>query len=123
LQNNIIALDSRGRPVFHAKSELVLIHVEVIHTKTNTRMGQLQAKDFSLWEDGEPQTISFLDHDQFALSVMLLFDLTDSVRVVLRRLAAGARSALDRLKPEDEVWDLSAARREAGCTTHSALPA
>jgi VWFA-related protein len=39
----------------------------------------------------------------YLFSVVLLFDLTDSVRGVLHRLAAGARDALDHLKPEDEV--------------------
>jgi len=37
------------------------------------------------------------------LSVVLLFDLTESVHGVLHPLAAGARAALGHLKPEDEV--------------------
>jgi VWFA-related protein len=41
--------------------------------------------------------------DEFPLSVVLLFDLTDSVRGVLKRLAEGARSALAHFKPDDEV--------------------
>lgn len=92
-----------GTPVFRATSELVLLDVQVVHKKTNTAMGQLQAKDFEISEDGAPQKISFFDRDQLPLSVVLLFDLTDSVRGVLHRLAAGARTALDHLKPEDEV--------------------
>ena len=92
-----------GAPVFRATSELVLLDVQVIHNKTNTAMGQLQARDFELSEDGVPQKISFFDRDQLPLSVVLLFDLTDSVRGVLHRLAAGAQAALDHLKPGDEV--------------------
>jgi hypothetical protein len=57
---------------------LVLLDVQVIHNKTNTAMGQLQAKDFELSEDGKPQQVSFFDHDQLPLSVVLLFDLTKS---------------------------------------------
>ncbi len=90
-------------PVFRATSDLVLLDVQVIHNKTNTSMGQLQARDFELSEDGAPQKISFFGRDQLPLSVVLLFDLTDSVRGVLRRLAICAQSALDHLKPEDEV--------------------
>jgi VWFA-related protein len=92
-----------GTPVFRATSELVLLDVQVVHIKTNTAMGQLQAKDFEISEDGAPQRISFFGRDQLPISVVLLFDLTDSVRGVLHRLAAGAHTALDHLKPKDEV--------------------
>ena len=90
-------------PVFRTTSELVLLDVQVIHSKTNTAAGDLKAEDFELWEDGAPQKITFFGRDQLPLSVVLLFDLTESVHGVLHRLAAGARVALDRLKPEDEV--------------------
>lgn len=90
-------------PVFRATSELVLLDVQVIHNKTNTAMSGLQAKDFELSEDGVPQKISFFGRDQLPLSVVLLFDLTDSDRGILHRLASGAQAALDHLKPEDEV--------------------
>lgn len=90
-------------PVFRATSELVLLDVQVIHQKTNTAAGLLEARDFELSEDGKPQKISFFERDRLPLSVVLLFDLTESVRGVLPRLAAGAASALDHLKPEDEV--------------------
>ncbi len=90
-------------PVFRATSDLVLLDVQVIHNKTNTAMGQLQARDFELSEDGAPQKIAFFESGHLPLSVVLLFDLTESVRGVLRHLAVGAQSALDHLKPEDEV--------------------
>ncbi len=90
-------------PVLHATSDLVLLDVQVIHNKTNAAVGQLEAKDFALSEDGAAQNISFFGRDQFPLSVVLLFDLTASVHGVLHHLAAGAQAALDHLKPEDEV--------------------
>jgi len=97
------AWGQEGRPVFRATSELVLLDVQVIHNKTNTANGDLQARDFNLFDDGVPQKISFFGRDQLPLSVVLLFDLTDSVRGVLHRLAAGAQAALEHLKPEDQV--------------------
>ncbi|HEV2448358.1 MAG TPA: VWA domain-containing protein, partial [Candidatus Sulfopaludibacter sp.] len=99
----VAAWGQDNTPVFRVNSELVLLDVQVLHIKTNTAMGQLQAKDFEISEDGAPQKISFFEHDRLPLSVVLLFDLTDSVRGVLRRLAEGAQAALDHLKPEDEV--------------------
>jgi VWFA-related protein len=98
-----VAWGQDGTPVFRATSELVLLDVQMIHNKTNTATGQLEGKDFELFEDGAPQKISFFGRDQLPLSMVLLFDLTESVRGVLHRLAAGAHVALDHLKPEDEV--------------------
>lgn len=90
-------------PVFRTTSELVLLDVQVIHSKTNAAAGDLKAEDFELSEDGAPQKIAFFGRDQLPLSVVLLFDLTESVHGVLHPLAAGARAALGHLKPEDEV--------------------
>ena len=77
--------------------------MQVIQNKTKTASGGLQAKDFQISEDNSPQQIAFFGRDQLPLSIVLLFDLTASVRGVLHRLAEGAQSALTHLKPEDEV--------------------
>jgi VWFA-related protein len=90
-------------PVFRATSELVLVDVQVLHVKTGAPAGSLQAKDLHVSEEGVAQQITHFSRDEFTLSVVLLFDLTDSVRGVLKHLAEGARSALARFKPEDEV--------------------
>ncbi len=90
-------------PVFHATSDLVLLDVQVVHNKTKTATGKLAAKDFALSEDGVPQEISVFAHEQFPLSIVLLFDLTQSDWGVLRRLAGSAETALRHLGPEDEV--------------------
>lgn len=66
-------------------------------------MAQLTKDDFQLYEDGVRQQIAEISRDQLPLSVVLLFDLTDSVQPLLKRLAAGALQALEHLKPEDEV--------------------
>jgi VWFA-related protein len=47
--------------------------------------------------------VSSFSQDTLPLSIVLLFDLTDSVRPVLKSLAEGALEALHHLKPEDEV--------------------
>jgi VWFA-related protein len=90
-------------PVFRTTSELVLLDVQVVHNKTKTANGALQAKDFQIAEDGAPQEIAYFDRDRLPLSIVFLFDLTPSVHGVLRRLAGGAQAALAHLKAEDEV--------------------
>src|SRR5436190_10239943 len=105
----IVLLAARGawaqdaRPVFRATSELVLLDVQVTHKKTNTAAPAVERSQLRVWEDGKPQEVSFLSRDQLPLSVVLLFDLTDSVRPVLKELAKGARTALAHFKPEDEI--------------------
>jgi VWFA-related protein len=94
-------------PTFRATTELVLVDVQVQHRKTKTAAPPLQPQDFQIYEDGVRQEIKSFSRDQLPLSLVLMFDLTDSVRPVLRRLAAGAKSALLHLKPEDEVAVMS----------------
>jgi VWFA-related protein len=88
---------------FRSTTELVLLDVQVLHTKTRTSTASLRPDDLRVTEDGVAQEIRHFSRDEAPLSVVLLFDLTDSVRGVLKRLAEGAASALAHLKPEDEV--------------------
>lgn len=75
----------------------------VENKKTGSLIGGLDSKDFQLKEDGALQSISYFAQDRLPLSVVFLFDLTDTVRPILKPLAAGALTVLDHLKPEDEV--------------------
>jgi len=90
-------------PVIRVNVELVQVDVQVLQKKTGRTVGSLNKEDFQLYEDGVQQKIAELSQNQLPLSVVLLFDLTDSVRPVLKPLAAGALAALQHLKPEDEV--------------------
>lgn len=89
--------------MFRATSELVLIDVVVIRKKTNTPAPALAANDLRIFEEDAPQRITFISRDELPLSMVMLFDLTDSDRPVMKHLASGARSALMHLKPQDEV--------------------
>jgi VWFA-related protein len=90
-------------PLFRTTSELVLVDVQVLQVKTGSPAGALTAKDLRVFEEGVPQQIVQFSRDEFPLSVVMLFDLTDSVRGVLKRLAEGAKSAMAHFKPEDEI--------------------
>ena len=87
--------------VFQTTTELVLVDVQVLHSKTRTSTASLRPADLHLYEDGVRQEIRHFARDEAPLSVLLLFDLTDSVRGVLTKLAEGAVSALGHFKPED----------------------
>jgi VWFA-related protein len=90
-------------PVIRVSVELVQVDVQVLEKKTGRPVGSLTKEDFELYDDGVQQNIAELSRDQLPLSVVLLFDLTESVRPVLKPLAEGSLEALKHLKPEDEV--------------------
>src|SRR6266481_2856142 len=89
--------------VFKVNVNLVVIDAQVLGKKTRQPVPSLGPEDFLLFENGVKQQITSLSQDKLPLSVVFLFDLTDSVRPVLESLAGGALQALKRLKPEDEV--------------------
>jgi len=89
--------------VYRVSVRLVLVDAQVVEKKRGQVLNSLKQEDFLVLEDGVPQPISAFSQDRLPLSVVLLFDLTDSVRPVLKSLAEGALEALQHLKPEDEV--------------------
>ena len=90
-------------PVIRVSSNFVLVDALVENKRTGTLLGGLEAEDFQITEDGAQQDISYFSHDQLPLSIVFLFDLTDTVRPVLKQLAQGASLILGHLKPQDEV--------------------
>jgi VWFA-related protein len=90
-------------PVIRVSVDLVVVDAQVVHKKTGRPVGGLQREDFELFEDGVRQQIVSFSQDRLPLSIVFLFDLTESVRPVLKPLAVGALAALEHLKPEDET--------------------
>ena len=84
-------------------TQLVVLDASLQRKKFGQPLGDLTPSDFILEEDGMPQSILSLSQDRLPLSIVLLFDLTESVRPILKPLAVGAREVLAHLKPEDEV--------------------
>jgi len=90
-------------PVIRVSSQLVVLDVLVKNKKTGAPIDKLEAKDFLVREDGVLQQITALSRDMLPLSVVFLFDLTDTVRPILKPLAEGASETLGHLKPKDQV--------------------
>jgi len=90
-------------PVFKVNVNLVVVDAQVLNKKTHQAVPSLQPEDFLLYENGVQQPISSLSQDRIPLSIVFLFDLTDSVRPVLESLSQGALQALQHLKPEDQA--------------------
>lgn len=94
-------VDNAG--VYRVNARLVTVDAQVREKKDGHAVTGLTPRDFEIFEDKVPQQISSFSQDELPLSVVLLFDLTDSVRPVLKPLADGALDALQHLKPQDEV--------------------
>lgn len=89
--------------VFRLDVHVVQVDAQVLNKKTRHAARELKQDAFQIYEDNVPQKITTFSQDTLPLSVVLLFDLTDSVRPVLKSLGEGALEALQHLKPEDEV--------------------
>ena len=93
----------QAAPVIRVSTQLVILDAFVQNKKTGELIGTLGAEDLEVYEDDVLQPISYFSRDQLPLSVVLLFDLTDTVRPVLKVLADAAQEILGHLKPQDEV--------------------
>jgi len=87
----------------HVDTQLVLLDAIVEEKKSGHTLDSLAAHDFLLSEDGAPQAITYFSRDQLPLSVVLLFDMTETVHAAMKPLARAGLEILNHLKPEDEV--------------------
>jgi VWFA-related protein len=92
-----------GAATIHVDTQLVLLDAVVENKKSGQAVDTLSAKDFQLAEDGVQQTIIYCSRDQLPLSLVLLFDMTETVHAALEPLARAAMQTLAHLRPEDEV--------------------
>ena len=98
----------------HVGAQLVLVDASVVNRKSGQVVPGLTADDFDLREDGVPQTVTSVSQDKLPLSLVFLFDTTDTVHPVLWPLALGARRVLSHLREDDEVAVMT-------ISTHAAL--
>lgn len=90
-------------PVIHATTDLVLLDALVVDSKNNPPTAALDASDFLLTQNGTPQTVLYCSRNQLPLSIVMLFDVSDTVQSELTSLGAKALAVLDHLSPQDEV--------------------
>jgi hypothetical protein len=60
-----------------------------LRVKTGVLADSLKATDLRVCEEGVPQQVTQFSRDEFPLPVVILFDLTESVRGVLKRRGDG----------------------------------
>ncbi|HEV2904908.1 MAG TPA: VWA domain-containing protein, partial [Pyrinomonadaceae bacterium] len=89
--------------VIRVNTDLVVLDAQVIDRKTRKVFGPLRKDDFEILEENVKQEIAYFGQDQLPLSILLLLDISRSVRPVIEQIGEGANNALRHLKPEDEV--------------------
>ena len=100
---NLFAQEKEAIDVVKVNTDLVVFDAQVIDKKTKRVIGDLAKEDFELSDHGARQQISYFSRDELPLSIMLLLDVSGSVRPILHQIRDGALNALQRLKPEDQV--------------------
>src|SRR5437660_1824038 len=89
--------------VVKVNTDLVVFDAQVVDKKTRRIIGDLSRDDFEVTENGVKQQISYFSRDELPLSIILLIDVSRSVRPIIHEIRDGALNALQRLKPQDEV--------------------
>ena len=97
------AQQSQPEDVIRINTDLVVFDAQVVDKKTGKVFGSLQRQDFEIFEESVKQKLAYFSQDQLPLSVLLLLDVSRSVRPIIEQIGEGANNALRQLKPEDEV--------------------
>jgi Ca-activated chloride channel family protein len=89
--------------VIKVNTDLVVFDAQVIDQKTKRIVGDLTRDDFEVTDNGVKQQIGYFSRDELPLSIILLLDVSRSVRPIIHDIRDGALNALQRLKPDDQV--------------------
>jgi VWFA-related protein len=98
-----MAQETDAADVIKVSTNLVVFDAQVIDKRSKRTIGDLTKDDFAITENGVKQEVSYFSRDELPLSILLLLDVSRSVRPIIHQIRDGALNALQRLKPEDEV--------------------
>ena len=88
--------------VFHSDVSLARVDAQVVDGSNRTITG-LRADDFVLREDGKPQPIRNFASENMPIDILLLLDVSASMRPHVQRMADAAHDALRVLADKDRV--------------------
>ena len=98
-----IAQEREPADIIKVNTDLVVFDAQVINKKTKQLVSGLTKEDFELTDKGVRQQITYFSRDELPLSIILLLDVSRSVRSIIHDIRDGALNALRRLKPDDQV--------------------
>jgi Ca-activated chloride channel homolog len=95
--------DDRGNPVLTVHSDLVVLHVTVLDNKKGY-VGGLTQEAFTVYEDGQPQTVSFFRNEDSPVTVGLVVDNSGSMHQKRNGVIAAALTFARSSNREDEMF-------------------
>ena len=90
-------------PVFKARSDLVVLHVNVFDGHSDA-VPNLPQSAFQVFEDGKPQTITFFSGADVPVAAGLAIDNSTSMLTRRKMVLAGTRAFATSSHPEDQVF-------------------
>ena len=99
---NALSADQDAPVVFKSDVSLVRVDVQVIDT-SNRAISNLRREDFELRESGQVREIVNFGRENLPLDLVLLLDVSGSMRPHVERIANAAHEALRVLGNEDRV--------------------
>jgi VWFA-related protein len=88
-------------PTFRSDVSLVRLDAEV--TDGTRTLHGFRKEDFVVKDNGQPQQVLYFSQDQEPLDLILLFDISGSMRPSVEEVANSAKTALAELRPGDRV--------------------
>jgi len=88
--------------VFHADISLVHVDAEVVGPNGRILTG-LSKEDFRVFDQGKEQVIASFSAEEQPLDLILLFDVSGSMQLVVSKVALAAGQGLRELRPGDRV--------------------
>ncbi|MFL6278455.1 MAG: VWA domain-containing protein [Blastocatellia bacterium] len=85
------------------RTDLVLVDVLPVQRKTSRVVNGLKKDDFTVYEDGVKQAVSYFSRDTLPVSVVLLVDRAGCVNPFNEQIRDATAKAINHLKPTDEV--------------------
>src|SRR5499426_676827 len=99
----VVAQTSPDDQVVKTRTDLVNVGVLARQKKTGRLVTNLTKDDFTIFEDGVRQTVSYFSQERLPLSIVLLVDRAGCINAFNDQIRAATIKAFGDLKPEDEV--------------------
>ena len=97
-------------PVFRASVTLIRVDIQVTG-RNGKAISDFTQQDFLVFDENQPQQIAHFGRESEPLDLLLLLDISGSMRRSLEDVAAATRAALAQLRPGDRVGLMLFARR------------
>ena len=97
------AQSSEPVDIVRIDTDLVNLNVSVLNRKVSDQPLSFQQKDFTVFDDGQPQEISFFASGETPFDLVLLLDLSGSTADKIKLIRKSASRFVDAARPADRI--------------------